>query len=321
MNLLIVSAGTRYKLVTYFKENGSGFGRVVTTDCSKFAPALYVSDQYYIVPRMNEPGYLSVIQEICKKEQIQAILPLQEDELELIAENRERFEALGILAIVSAAEGIKLCRDKYALYRHMRQKGVRAVPTWIVGQNEEEGEISFPVFVKPRYGCGSIGAAKIESRELWKGLVNIGGEAYVAQPFLDAEEYGVDVYIDLISQRVVSMFAKKKLRMRAGETEKSVSVLDTELFAFVEKALKGMPLMGPVDVDVFRFGGEYYLLEINPRFGGGYPHAFECGIGFPHMISVNAGGRENAVCIGNYEKDVVLLKYSDVVVQHENHML
>mgnify|MGYP002594735995 FL=1 len=95
MNILILSCGTRVKLVQYFLQRESGFEKVVVTDCSNYAPALYVADKYYIVPKMTEPDYLKSLLEICEKEQIKVVLPLQEDELLLIAKERKQFEDLG----------------------------------------------------------------------------------------------------------------------------------------------------------------------------------------------------------------------------------
>ena len=92
-NILILSCGTRDLLVRYFKR--ADYGRVIGADCSELAPALYEADKYYLIPRMKEEGYFDAILEICRKEGITAILPLQEDELNLISENRELFEQEG----------------------------------------------------------------------------------------------------------------------------------------------------------------------------------------------------------------------------------
>ena len=95
MNILILSAGTRNKVVQYFVKTLNGKGTVVATDMSNLAPAIYEADKYYIVPRMTDPGYLDVILDICKKEKITGVLSLIDPELSLLAENREKFEAVG----------------------------------------------------------------------------------------------------------------------------------------------------------------------------------------------------------------------------------
>mgnify|MGYP000562087864 CR=1 FL=1 len=67
MNILILSAGTRNKIVEYFVKTLAGNGKVVATDMSKLAPAIYEADKYYIVPKMTDPEYIDIIFDICKK--------------------------------------------------------------------------------------------------------------------------------------------------------------------------------------------------------------------------------------------------------------
>lgn len=317
MNILILSCGTRNKLVQYFKARESGFAKVTGTDCSPHAPALYEADSYYIVPRMTSPDYMDVILDICRKEAINVVLPLQEDELALLSANRGLFIEQGILPVVSAPETIELCRDKYAFYKAMQKNGLPMLTSCknfsAFQKDYEEKKIDFPVFLKPVRGCGSIGIRKVDNMELLSVLCKYSEEDMLIQQFASGEEYGVDIYVDMLSHRPVSIFTKKKLRMRAGETEKSVSVKDDALFALIEKTTESLSLAGPIDMDIFQIDGHYYISEINPRFGGGYPHAYACGINFPKLIAANAAGMENADTIGDYEEGICMLKFSDLI--------
>lgn len=317
MNILILSCGTRNMLVRYFKEKGNGFDRVVGTDCSAYAPALYETDKYYLVPLMTSPDYLEMILQICEAEQIDAVLPLQEDELFLIASHRELFTSKGICPIVSSPETVELCRDKYAFYKHLQQHDLPALPTCdslaAFRKYHEEGRMNFPVFVKPIRGCGSTGIQKVEQLELLEALCKYGSEELLIQPYAGGEEYGIDLYVDLLSHKPVSVFVKKKIRMRAGETEKSVSVKDDALFSLARRTAESLSLSGPVDMDVFHIDGKYYISEVNPRFGGGYPHAYSCDVNFPKLIAANLAGEENTDTTGSYEDGICMLKYSDLM--------
>lgn len=317
MNILILSCGTRNKLIRYFKEPGNGIDRVIGTDCSAYAPALYETDEHYLVPRMTSPDYLDIVLDICRKEKIDAVLPLQEDELFLIASNREKFTNAGVLPIVSEQNMVELCRDKYAFYQHMKRSGLPVLPSCLnlpeFQKHYEAGKINFPVFIKPVRGCGSIGIQKVDNMELLSVLCKYSSDDMLIQQFAEGEEYGVDLYVDLLSQEPVSIFTKKKLRMRAGETEKSVSVKDEKLFTLIRKTAASLSLSGPVDMDIFCVDGDYYISEINPRFGGGYPHAHACGMNFPKLIAANAAGQKNTAAIGDYEEGVGMLKYTDLV--------
>ena len=98
--------------------------------------------------------------------------------------------------------------------------------------------------------------------------------------------------------------------MKAGETEKSRSVKDEAILEIVNRLVKKIPFKGPIDIDILKADGKYYVLEINPRFGGGYPHAYECGVNFAEYISKNAGGISNIPRIGQYEIGNIMLKYT-----------
>ena len=110
------------------------------------------------------------------------------------------------------------------------------------------------------------------------------------QEFMNGQEYGADLYIDLISGEVISIFVKKKLKMRAGETDKAVSFRDEALFSFLQEFARRMGFRGMIDIDLFRIGETWYVSEVNPRFGGGYPHAYACGVNVPSMVINNLEG-------------------------------
>lgn len=318
MRILILSCGTRNKLVRFFKEAGNGIDRVVATDCSEYAPALYEADAYYLVPRMTEPGYLEEILAICRRENIDGVLPLFEDELTLLAENKALFEAEGICPIVSDKEAVELCRDKYAFTEYMKRQGIPVLPAWKGLEDFQtafcRGEAAFPVFIKPVDGCGSVGAQKVTCMEVLQVLCAHSETEMLIQPFMDGEEYGADVYVDLVSHAPVAVFTKKKLRMRAGETEKAVSVRDEALWELILRTVKTLPLRGPVDMDLFCWKGNWYVSEINPRFGGGYPHAYNCGVDFTGMIGANLAKEPCRPQIGEYESGLVMLKFTDEVM-------
>lgn len=139
----------------------------------------------------------------------------------------------------------------------------------------------------------------------------------IVQEFLDGQELGVDVYVDMITKKVVSMFIKEKTAMRAGETDKARSVKSDLLFNIIEDLVTKAGLVGPIDVDVFEVNEEYYISEINPRFGGGFPHAYECGVNFPRYIINNLKGEANEQLIGNYEENVFMMKHDTLTIRKE----
>lgn len=320
MNILILSAGTRNKIIQYFVKTLNGTGKVIATDMSNLAPAIYEADKYYIVPKMTAPEYLDVVLEICKKEEITGVLSLIDPELSLLAENREKFEAIGTTVIGSSYTLCEMSLDKFQMYSWLETHGYRCAKSYMDKEaffaDVDAGVITYPVFVKPARGSASISISKVYDRETVE-LLFAHEDGLMIQEFLDGQEIGADVYIDMVSREVVSIFTKKKLKMRAGETDKAVSFQDEELFALIERFVKDAGYNGQIDIDIFDVNGEYYISEVNPRFGGGYPHAFESGADHMKLIVNNLKGKANECVIGQYENGTYMMKYNEVMVKRD----
>jgi carbamoyl-phosphate synthase large subunit len=317
MNLLILSCGTRNKVVQYFKKAFEGYGDIIATDCSPYAPALYDADRHYIVPRITEPGYIDIIFDICKKENIKGVLSLIDPELSLIAQYEKEFNALGVTVIESSYELCERTLNKWEMYLWMKEHNYKCAKSYIdINEFKKAvngGEITFPVFVKPAKGSASLSIAKAYDMETVE-LLYSHGDYMMIQELMDGQEIGVDCYIDLISGEVVSIFTKKKLVMRAGETDKAISFADDELFRQVEKFVTENGFRGQIDIDIFEINGEYYFSEVNPRFGGGYPHAYACGADHMTLIRNNLMGKANPKNIGNYDLNKVMMKYNEIKI-------
>ena len=317
MNFLILAVGTRNKIVQYFKKKFNGIGTVVATDASELSPAIYDADRYYIVPTITTPGYIDVILDICKKEQINGVLSLIDPELSLLAQNISRFKEIGTTVIGSSYELCEMALDKMQMYRWLLEHGYRCARSWRDKKEfykaVEAGEVTYPVFVKPYRGSASISISKAYDNGMVDLLFNHEDDLMI-QEFLNGQEIGADVYIDMISGEVVSIFTKRKLKMRTGETDKAISFKNPALFELIEKFVLEAGYKGQIDIDIFDINGEYYISEVNPRFGGGYPHAYECGCNHIDLIYANLQGIVNKKCIGNYDEGIYMMKYSENLI-------
>ena len=319
MNILILSAGTRNKIVQYFKKEIEGKGIVVATDMSSLAPAIYEADKYYIVPRMTAPGYLEVILNICEKEKIDGVLSLIDPELSLLAENKDKFATVGTKVIGSSYELCEMSLDKYKMYNWLIKHGYKCAKSYTDKEeffaDVEVGKAKYPVFVKPARGSASIAISKVYDRETIE-LLFAHDEGLMIQEFIDGQEIGADVYIDMLSGEIISIFTKKKILMRAGETDKAVSFKDDMLMELIKKFVSDAGYRGQIDIDIFDVDGEYYISEVNPRFGGGYPHAYESGADHMKFIVTNLEGKANESVVGeNYEVGTYMMKYNEIMVR------
>ena len=318
MNILILAAGTRNKIVQYFKREIGENGLVIATDASKLGPAIYDADKYYIVPNITEPGYIEIILDICKREHIDGVLSLIDPELSLLADNKEKFIELGVTIIGSSYDLCEMSLDKMQMFRWLVDHGYQCAKSWLDKEEfyraVDAGNVSYPVFVKPIKGSASISISKAYDKETVDFLFSHEDDLMI-QEFLNGQEIGADVYIDLISGEVVSIFTKRKIRMRAGETDKAVSFKDPVLFNLIERFVLEAGYKGQIDIDIFEINGTYYFSEVNPRFGGGYPHAYECGANHMKYIVNNLKGVINTPEIGQYQVNKVMMKYNEIMIK------
>lgn len=303
MNILFTCAGRRTYLLKYFKQNMSLEDKIVATDMQLSSPALQAADVKLQVPAVYDPKYIDDTIDICKEYKIDAVLCLNDLELPILAENKAKFEKLGVKVIVSDPNVIDICFDKYKTAQWVESIGLNAPKTYVTLASAKEalskGEIAFPLFMKPRWGSGSIGLETIEDMEeleiyyhiLMKRIkksilatASVGEEYIMVQEKLTGEEFGLDVMNDL-NGNTVGVSVKKKLAMRAGETDKALTVdlpEVREMGAIIGRNLKHI---GNLDVDIMqRANGDYCVLELNPRFGGGFPFSYEAGVNLPGAI-------------------------------------
>lgn len=303
MNILFTCAGRRTYLLKYFKENLSEGDLVFATDMQLTAPALQAADVKLQVPAVYDPEYVNITLNICKEYKIDALISLNDLELPILAENKEHFEAIGTKVIVSDPKVIDIAFDKYKTAQWVESLGLNAPKTY-VGLAEAKralaaGEIAFPLFLKPRWGSGSIGLETVEDMEeldivyslLFKKIkktilatASIGDEYILIQEKLGGKEFGLDIMNDLDGNNV-GVSVKQKLAMRAGETDKAITVDLPEVREMGRKIGEALGHIGNLDVDIMqRANGDFCVLELNPRFGGGYPFSYEAGVNMPLAI-------------------------------------
>ncbi len=324
-NILFCSVGRRVKLLMDFRESMQGCGKIVAADLSPVAPALFFADKMHTVPEITAPDYFERIKTICRQDDVKAITTLIDPEIALLASHRDELQEMGILPLCPADWTARLCFDKYEMFMHLRQKGVRTVLTYNTLASFQEGlragEIAFPVFMKPVTGSGSVGVARCDTMQEVEKKWYDGKFTYIIQELMTGGDCDADVYVDCISHKPVAIFSKKKIESRIGGASKTISYKDPKLFSFVEKVCSVLELNGPCDMDFFVKDGKYYLSEINPRFGGAYLHAHAAGVDFIKLILRNMDGKANESIIGQYDDDVIMMMYDDVVIKRKSELL
>ncbi len=311
MNVLLTCAGRRNYLVNFFREALEGRGRVLAVDAAAEATALQEADAAFLAPPVTDPDYPDFLLDLCRSEKVRLLVPLNDLELPVLARRREEFLAAGTIPVVSRADVVDLCFDKWAAHLFLENIGLQPPRTFLcpdeARQALERGEISFPLVVKPRWGTASIGLefpADAEELDLALRLgrmrlqrTSLGAvssadpeRSLIIQERLDGEEYGLDVVNDLTGRHVTT-FVRHKLAMRAGETDRAVTVAHRGLEEVGRRLGEALGHIGNLDCDVFVCGERLRVLELNPRFGGGYPFSHGAGADLPATLLAWAAGK------------------------------
>ncbi|HEX9980725.1 MAG TPA: ATP-grasp domain-containing protein [Flavobacterium sp.] len=328
MNILFTCAGRRNYLINYFKEALNGKGKVFATDMQQSAPAMIDADVALIVPGIYADSYIPTLKKIIGENNIRAVISLNDLELPILSKYRDELEQSGAKLIVSAENVIDIAFDKVRTAEFLTSIGVLTPKTFFnIDRAKEalnEGTLKFPLVVKPRWGSASIGIdfpADMEDLELsfrlqHKRLNNTilstaSGQdlsnAILIQEKIPGKEYGMDILNDF-EGNYIGTFAREKLAMRSGETDKAMSVVDERFEALGKMISEKLKHIGNLDCDVFESDGELYVLELNPRFGGGYPFSHEAGVNTPEIYISLLEGERNVQEHINYKHGVMFSK-------------
>ena len=302
MNILFSCAGRRRYLLKYFREELSKEDKIIATDMQSSAPALTEADIVEIVPAVYAENYIETLKDICIKHSVDAIISLNDLELPILANNKNKFEEIGTRVIVSSMDVIDICFDKYKTSEFLSKIGLNSPKTYISYEEAilalKSGDLNFPVIIKPRWGSGSIGieiAFDFEDLEILYNYLkkklsrsilakaSNSEDSLLIQEYINGPEYGLDIMNDLNGDHC-GVSIKKKLSMRAGETDKAITIKNDEIFSIGRTIGEKLKHIANLDCDILEKDGEFCVLELNPRFGGGYPFSHEAGVNMPKAI-------------------------------------
>lgn len=279
MNMLVTCVGRRVGLIKKLKEALNKQDRkLYVTDIDSAAPALYFADDFFLDTVYTNKNYLIVLVKYCIKNNITSILTLHDKHLLYLSKNKSYFQKAGISLLMSSYQVIKHSYDK-ASYDFFP---INQIPTLII---------------KDREGSAGSGVEKIQ------------------QPFLEGDEYNIQCYFDFINGGLKQVFMQRKILMRAGETDRSVSVWFDDIYDEVKKLDCNMGFRGVVDIDCIRAKDKVYIIDINPRFGGGYLFAHGLGCNFVEDVVTNSAGKKARKREPGYELGRVMMKYNTVYFQ------
>ena len=280
MRLLFTNSGRRTYMINFTKEIPKT--KIYITDTNKYVPTFFLKGvKKFILPEVkkNKKKYLNKLVELVKKLKIKILIPLSDHDLILLAENKKLFNMSGCKVIVSESNFIKNCLDKKKMYFYCKKNNIN-VPESFFSRGTKK--YKFPLIKKKIFGSGSVGIQTIHKKiELLK---NFNFNNFFLQKKIDGKEFGVDILNDT-KKNFFSICIKKKLLMRSGETDRSVLIENKNIYNFAKKILNIFKHTGNLDCDIIQDkNGKLFLIDINPRFGGGYPSTHLAGFNYLKYI-------------------------------------
>lgn len=337
-NILLTSAGRRGYLVEFFKKALNGTGLVHTGNSSAMSPAFFYADRHVITPLIYDDNYVPFLLQYCRENDISAIVSLFDIDLMILAKNKSDFEKAGVQVVVSDPEVIDVCNDKWNTYLFCKKNGFRTPATFnsleSVKAALKNGDVKYPIMVKPRWGMGSIAvceacneeelnvfAGKVK-RDIFNSYLKYESAedselCVLFQEKLSGEEFGLDVIHDLNGVHQLTV-VRKKIAMRSGETDAAIVTRNAAVEELGTKVGEALGHIANLDMDAFVVNGEVYVLELNARFGGGYPFSHFAGVDLPRAIVkwIDKENLSDELIIKQYDhiaqKDIQLIDITDM---------
>lgn len=310
MNVLVTSAGRRVSLVQAFGQAAHARGgAVMAGDASSLAPALYKADRAFRLPGVGEASYVPFLLELVRDNQIGLIVPTIDPELSVLAEHQEAFAEAGCTALVSSASFVELSGDKWLTREAFTAQGVGTPNSWLP---EQLGSAELPsrLFVKPRDGSASRDTYRATPETLATILPRVPNA--IVQEELSGPEVTIDALLDLTGTPL-HYVPRIRLRTLAGESIQGVTLADTDIRVWLEELLRAAARLGargPITLQAFLTPQGPVLIEVNPRFGGGFPLAYAAGGHYPEWLLALLYGEAVTPKLGQYQVGLYMTRYN-----------
>jgi carbamoyl-phosphate synthase large subunit len=313
MNILLSCVGRRGYIAKYFKDCLNPEDVIIGTSNSLWTSGFKYCDLKLIVPNIDSPEYIPNLLQICDDKKVDFILSLSDIDIDILSNNADKFKALGVTVIVPSQTVNQICFDKYEGYKFLVEQGFTTPTTYpefdLAVADIETGKLQFPLIVKPRFGSGSLNLFKARNLKELDVFFHYASDMLI-QPQIAGQEYGIDVCLNLQGE-VLSVIPRRKIAMRSGETDQAETCDRPDLIDLgirLGTALGKLGHVGPLDVDFLDNSQDIFAIDLNPRFGGGYPISHLAGANFPELILRTIKGEKIQSQIGNYQTDIVMMK-------------
>lgn len=315
-SVLILSAGRRVELVQFFLteiSKRSLGSRILATDMRpEISAACQVVDKAIKAPRVTDPSYIDFLLSTCKAENIGLVVPTIDTELLLLSQQRDAFANEGIHIIISDESLVRACRDKRLTSDLFKSLNIDTPKIFT------HDAIKFPCFAKPYDGSCSIGAAVVRTPEMLSDAM-LADEKMMFMELIDEsyQEYTVDAYYSREGQ-LLCFVPRQRLETRAGEVSKGAARRNLVYDYLRNKLTNIKGARGCITLQLFynKETARFSAIEINPRFGGGFPLSYSAGANYPGWLIDEYLLDETVPFNEEWEADLLMLRYDAKVLVH-----
>ncbi len=308
VTVLITACGNVYMPGTTasIKNNGERNIRLIGADMNRDDTILQMVDQYYTVPRGDDPGYADAILDICIKEHVDVVIPIMSAELETLAKNADRFQKAGVALPISNLESLKIANNKLALLEFMRENGIPAPKFCKVNCVEDVDRaieaIGVPVVFKTTEGSGSRGmriidpsksrfdilfhekptSAYVTLQDFKETLQEGDMPPMLAMEYLPGHEYTVDMLCD--NGKVLYNLCRRGLNVQTSIILDGIVEDKPEITGLCAQVAEKLKLTGNIGFDVKeRADGTPVIMECNPRATAGISEFTASGVNLLYL--------------------------------------
>lgn len=315
-NILLLSAGRRVELAQAFISEIKARGlhaKMLATDLKpELSAACQMVDVAVKAPRVNDPSYIDFLLSTCKAHKVGMVIPTIDTELLLLAQYRDIFAAEGVHLIISDEALVRDCRDKRLTARLFRNLGIDTPRIF------DRSDIQFPCFAKPYDGSCSVGASVVHDVNMLSDAM-LADEKMMFMELIDGShtEFTVDAYYDQAGQ-LVCFVPRQRIEVRGGEISKGVTRRNQVYEYLLPKLRQIEGARGCITLQLFANfqTARFAALEINPRFGGGYPLSYSAGANYPGWLIDEYLLNRKIPFFDGWEADLLMLRYDAKELVH-----
>lgn len=331
MRVIISSAGRRVYLVHWFQQairEANIPGEVYVLDYDPSAAAAAAADGYRQMPAFTSAEYPQRLLQVVDELQPDLFISLNDHELTALSQGlSDQLRSKGIVVPVLEAAAHQTVADKLAMSQVLAAAGIATPQTVLVSDVAAVQHLihrSPKVIIKDRWGSGSSGLRRLNREDARRWITNqytnratdpvADLDELIIQPDLGGAEHGIDIITPVRGGPVAGILARRKLGMRHGETCAAITVPNAGFQELGHQLNEVLGVQGSIDVDVMvTDDGQPHVIDINPRFGGGYPFSHMAGADVPHFFLASTLGIDAVPGWNTYRHDFIAAKHEGII--------